>query len=361
MNSIAQARTGTGKTIGFLLPTLANILREHPELAIRQQYSRARPSDIKAIIISPTRELAEQIAVECEKIVQNTDLRVQIAVGGTSKRYALTKLQREGCHILVGTPGRLNDLLSDDYSGVKAPGLTTLVMDEADRLLDAGFSQEIDSIRKMLPSSREKDRQTLMFSATVPREVMHLVRTTLKPDFDFVQTVDENEPATHERVPQQFVTVPGFENYMPALLELCKRELAVAEKAQRDGQDVRPFKAIVYFSSTANVELAARIFESLREPSGAFGRHPLFPAEISEMHGGLIQSQRTRVSERFRRAASAIMFSTDVTARGMVCNILRKIVINLTSRTEQRESLLNLNYSNKALLLQNSTPLCRAV
>src|ERR1700677_1187868 len=94
--SIAQARTGTGKTIGFLLPTIQNILRKSPDLATRKRYSRARPSDIRAIIISPTRELAEQIAVEAVKLTKNTDIIVQVAVGGNSKRFMLQKTQREG-------------------------------------------------------------------------------------------------------------------------------------------------------------------------------------------------------------------------------------------------------------------------
>ena len=102
MPSVAQARTGTGKTLGFLVPTIQNILRKSPELAHRKRYSRARASDIRAIIISPTRELAEQIAVEAEKLCDNTDLRVQVAVGGNSKRSMLQKTIREGCHILVG-------------------------------------------------------------------------------------------------------------------------------------------------------------------------------------------------------------------------------------------------------------------
>jgi len=165
-----------------LIPTIQNILRNDPELAVRKRYSKARASDIRAIIISPTRELAEQIAVEAEKLCYNTDLRVQVAVGGNSKRMMLSKTQREGCHLLVATPGRLKDLLSDEYSRVRAPNLTTLVLDEADRLLDDGFSREIEDIQQLLPRRQEVDRQTLLFSATMPQEVMHLVRRTLKPD-----------------------------------------------------------------------------------------------------------------------------------------------------------------------------------
>lgn len=318
LHSVAQARTGTGKTLGFLIPTIQNILRKNPDLAERKRYSRARASDIRAIIVSPTRELAEQIGVEAEKLCANTDLRVQVATGGNSKRAMLKKTQREGCHLLVATPGRLKDLLSDPYNGVQAPNLTTLVLDEADRLLDDGFSRDIEEIQQLLPRRSEVDRQTLLFSATMPKEVMHLVRRTLKPDMHFVQAVREDDVATHDKVPQKIVTVVGIENFMPTLLELCKREV---EKATRDaaaGQPSRPFKAIVYFKATAQVELAYRIFDNLRaDGTGMFGKHPLYPADVSCIHGKLTQEQRTRISQRFRTAKSAVLMSTDVTARGM--------------------------------------------
>jgi ATP-dependent RNA helicase MSS116 len=255
--------------------------------------------------------------VEAVKLTKNTDIIVQVAVGGNSKRFMLQKTQREGCHILVATPGRLNDLLTDEYSRISAPELTTLILDEADRLLDDGFAADIEAIIDLLPDRRKADRQTLLFSATIPREVMGLVRSTLKPDFSFVQTVKEGDVATHESVPQKIVTVPGLENFMPTLLELCKRETDNAARASTTGLG-NPFKAIVYFSSTANVELAANIFDNLKGEGGdMFSRHPLYPAEVFEMHGKLTQMERTRTSERFRRSKSAILFSSDVTARGM--------------------------------------------
>lgn len=332
--SIAQARTGTGKTLGFLIPVVQNILKKSPELAGKStRFDRARASDIRAIIISPTRELAEQIAVEARRITRNTGIKVQVGVGGNSKSMMLRQMQREGCHLLVATPGRLNDLLTDPYSKVSAPDLSTLVLDEADRLLDAGFAAEIEEIMKSLPDVRTQDRQTLLFSATVPREVMGLVRTTLKEDFQFVQTIQKGEQATHEKVPQKIVETAGLENLMPALLELCKREI---EKTARSEASM-PFKALVYFSSTANVELASRTFENLKAPSAqTFSKHPLWPAEISNMHGKLSQQQRTRVSDRFRRAKSAIMFSSDVTARGMdFPNVTHVIQIGLPPDRDQ--------------------------
>ena len=288
---------------------------------------RASGSDIRAIIISPTRELAEQIAVEANKIVRHTGVVVQTAVGGTQKSFGLRLIREKGCHILVGTPGRLNDILSDEYSGVKAPKLSALVLDEADRLLDQGFSEEIRSIQGLLPDRREIDRQTLLFSATVPREVMQIVRQTMKPDFKYVRTVQEGEQQTHEKVPQKLVLARGLENMMPTLLELIYRELKRPE---------RPFKAIVYFSATAEVNLAHSIFRNLKNPGeSAFGRHPLDPCRIYEINGRLSQQSRTRAADAFRIAKSAILFSSDVTARGMdFPNVTHVIQVGVSRETD---------------------------
>jgi ATP-dependent RNA helicase MSS116 len=309
--SIAQAKTGTGKTLGFLIPTVQRILQADPMLAERARGNkRAKADDIRAIIISPTRELAEQIAVEAKKLLAGTSLIVQTAVGGTQKRAMLMKTQREGCHIMVGTPGRLNDILSDPYSGVKAPRLAALVMDEADRLLDQGFTQEIDQIKTHLPDPEEVERQNLMFSATLSRDVVELVRRTMRPGFHFAKCVDENEAPTHERVPQKLVQLQGFENVTPALYELILREFQQGK--ERDG---RPFKAIVYFNSTAEVTLAASVFYKL---SGGFKRDkPLHGMRSYEIHSKLSQQQRTRAADDFRFCQSGVLLSSDVTARGM--------------------------------------------
>ncbi|KAF1956974.1 DEAD-domain-containing protein [Byssothecium circinans] len=308
---IAQAKTGTGKTLGFLVPTIQRIIQKDPQLAERTRgYKRARSDDIRAIVISPTRELAEQIAVEAKKITQGTGLIVQTAVGGTQKTLMLRKTQREGCHLLIGTPGRLNDILSDPYSGIKAPNLAAFVMDEADRLLDQGFTEEIEQIKKHLPDPAEVERQNLMFSATIPRDVVNLVRRTLRPGFHFAKCVSEDEEPTHNRIPQKMVQVQGFENIMPTLYELILRKHTNPQ--ERDG---RPFKAIVYFNSTAEVTLAASVFYKL---SGGFKRDkPLSGLRTYEIHAKLSQAQRTKASDDFRFANAGILFSSDVTARGM--------------------------------------------
>ncbi|KAL8802608.1 MAG: hypothetical protein Q9182_003699 [Xanthomendoza sp. 2 TL-2023] len=330
---LAQARTGTGKTIAFLIPVLQNIINYDPKLERRgYRPTRASPEDIRAIIISPTRELAEQIAVEARKLTRNTAVVVQCAVGGTQKAAGLRDIKNQGCHILVATPGRLNDILSDPYSRVRAPNLSAFVLDEADRLLDQGFAPEIDAIQKLLPSRTEVDRQTLLFSATVPREVIQIVRRTAKPDFQYVRTVQEGEQQTHERVPQKVVVIRGFENQAPALVELCKREIA------RKG--ATPFKAIVYLNATAEVRLMSTTLQNLKNPGESiYHKHPLYPAQVIEIHARLTQRERTIAAESFRRADSAIMVSSDVTARGMdFPNVSHVIQIGVP---QQRETYIH--------------------
>ncbi|CAK3950216.1 ATP-dependent RNA helicase mss116, mitochondrial [Lecanosticta acicola] len=332
---IAQARTGTGKTLAFLLPILQRMIEADPGLAVRsggRRGPRTTADDIRGLVISPTRELAEQIAVEAKKLTANTGIVVQTAVGGTQKMQGLRAIQREGCHLLVGTPGRLKDLLTDSYSRVQAPDLDAFVLDEADRLLDQGFWPEIQEIMHQLPAPAEKDRQTLMFSATVPKEVVHLVRSTLKPGFQFVKTVRDDEQPTHERVPQKLVRVGGFENLMPSLIELCQREIDAG--SQPGG---KPFKGIVYFNSTAEVRLAAQTFHSQGNSSGAFGGPSLLgSARALEIHAKLTQPQRQRAADDFRACRTGLLLSTDVTARGMdFPNVTHVIQVGLPTSREQ--------------------------
>jgi ATP-dependent RNA helicase MSS116 len=331
--SIAQAKTGTGKTLGFLIPVIQRIIQNDPKLGEKVRgYKKAKSDDIRAIVISPTRELAEQIAVEAKKVTAGTGIVVQIAVGGTMKKAMLQKTQREGCHLLIGTPGRLNDILSDPYSGVKAPNLNALVMDEADRLLDDGFQKEIDDIREYLPDPAVVERQNLMFSATIPRDVVDLVRKTLRPGFHFAKCVSEDEEPTHQRVPQKFVNVAGFENITPSLYELVLR----AHEAAQSGE-ARPFKAIMYFNSTAEVTLAASVFYKL---IGGFKRNQSSNGlRLFEIHSKLSQAQRTRAADDFRHCQTGVLFSSDVTARGMdFPNVTHVIQIGLP---RDRESYIH--------------------
>lgn len=339
---IAQARTGTGKTLAFLLPILQRIINDDPSIAERGHGRRGRhmtADDIRGLIISPTRELAEQIAVEAKKLCRNTGIIVQTAVGGTQKSAGLRAIQREGCHLLVGTPGRLKDILSDRDSRVEAPDLQALVFDEADRLLDQGFWPDVQDIMRLLPDTVEKDRQTLMFSATLPKEVVRIVRSTLKPGFNFVKCVRDDEEPTHVRVPQKSVSLVGLENCVPALIELCQRAI---EASRSSG--TRPYKAVVFFNSTAEVTLATSVLLGLREESAQHadnvgrgkGAHPWYPIRIFEIHAKLSQQQRSRAADDFRSAQSGILLSSDVTARGMdFPDVTHVIQIGLPPSREQ--------------------------
>lgn len=271
---------------------------------------RGEPTEVRAIVISPTRELAEQIAVQAQILVRGTGINVQTAVGGSGKREGLLRIHRYGCDLLIGTPGRLKDILSDPSAGVKTNRLSAFVLDEADRLLDDGFAPEIMQIQNLLPHVKDVDRQTLLFSATVPKEVMSVVRTTLKPDFTFVKTVNDNEVPTHQSVPQRAVVLRGLENTLPAVIELVKNYQAEA----RQDPSKRPFKAIVYFNSTGEVSAVHSALGNMRDNNG---RPFLGDMQIFGIHGRLTQMQRNFAANSFRRSQSAVLISSDVTARGM--------------------------------------------
>ncbi|KAF4950973.1 hypothetical protein FGADI_7845 [Fusarium gaditjirri] len=308
---VAQAKTGTGKTIAFLLPLLQRMIEEDSTLADKTARRQARSDDIRGIILSPTRELAEQIAVEARRLVSHTGLVVQCAVGGTDKRSMLHQTRRQGCHLLVATPGRLNDLLQDPNSGIDAPNLAALVLDEADRMLDVGFERELNEITKCLPRPEEKVRQTMLVSATIPDSVIRLARNMVRAnDFEFVQTIPENESLTHDKVPQHIVPVTGWSQVFPSLFELLEREAAKIKETP----GAMPLKAIVYFNTTALVELAGELFYQQRQNARNDGS-PFLPSYV--MQSKLSQIQRQRAADRFREARTGVLLSSDVTARGM--------------------------------------------
>lgn len=323
---VAQAKTGTGKTLAFLVPTVQRMIAENPNLALPRRY-RARADDILAIILSPTRELAEQIGEEARKLCHGTGVIVQTAVGGTRKREMLMRTRMQGCHLLVATPGRLNDILSDPSSGIAAPKLAALVLDEADRMLDSGFEQELRDIVRHLPDRAKQPRQTLLFSATIPKNVISLARSYVDPkNFQFVQTIDPNDTPTHHKVPQHIVPVRGYENIYPTVLELFKREI---KSCKEGGPDALPFKAIVFLPTTNFVQLTAMAFNRLSR------KNPELP-RMFHIHSKLTQNARTNAAEDFRRSESGILFSSDVTARGMdFPNVTHVIQIGVPPDREQ--------------------------
>ncbi|KAF8423261.1 DEAD/DEAH box helicase [Tirmania nivea] len=303
---LAQARTGTGKTIAFLLPVLQRILNSSRPL---EKHRVGKPLDIRSIIISPTRELAQQIAKEAEILTKHcSNIQIHTAVGGTGKALGLRNMHKAGCNILIATPGRLYDLLTDNASGINGKNMEMLVLDEADNLLDQGFAEALMDIIKLLPS--KDNRQTMLFSATVPAKVQTMINAALKPSHKVLKLVPKGEVLTHNKVEQRLITVNGFENLLPTLYEQMMKEIATTVSGEG-----KPFKAIVFFPTAKYAALAADTFQALRDPETS--RSPFAATTMIEIHSRLSQPQRERAARKFREGTSAVLFSSDVVARGM--------------------------------------------
>ncbi|GAP92678.1 putative DEAD DEAH box helicase [Rosellinia necatrix] len=287
---LAQAKTGTGKTVAFLLPALQNLVTRG-----------IRPgSAVSLLVITPTRELALQIATEAEALLQRLpQYKVCIAIGGTNKDVEERRILR-GCDILIGTPGRLYDHLGGESSPVveKLQQLDTLVLDEADRLLDMGFLASLKQIVGCLPSKTTKPRQSMLFSATVPEYVQKVSGLVLSKEYKYISTIQEGEASTHERVPQQLIIVPDFSDMAAALLGALRRE--------RTEVGSEAFKAIVFAPTAGLVNFYTELLQQF----------PDMPP-ILRLHSRMPQGKRTSVTEQYRRAQTGIMIATDVIARGM--------------------------------------------
>lgn len=174
-----QAKTGTGKTTAFLLPAIQNTLIEAP-----------RKGQVAILILSPTRELALQIAAEASRLVSRlrTPFQVHTAFGGTAKASNLSKFRNGDPKILVATPGRLNDYLSESDVRARFEGMKTLVLDEADRMLDAGFLPDILKVLRALPPKMKGQWQGMCFSATLPPKIQQVLSNVLKADHVSIST-----------------------------------------------------------------------------------------------------------------------------------------------------------------------------
>ncbi|KAM0221358.1 hypothetical protein ACHAPA_004370 [Fusarium lateritium] len=283
---LVQARTGTGKTMAFLVPALQTMINQN----------RAAGDGISLLVISPTRELALQISAEATKVLQRLPkYRVQVAIGGTNKDREERNILG-GCEILIATPGRLLDHMSNSDIIYSMRNLNTLVLDEADRLLDMGFMKDLREIVNRLPDKTKTDRQGMLFSATIAPHVQQVAGLVLAPDYEFISTIPAGEANTHERVPQFLVQVPTFGDVAPAMVG-CVREEATRGQA---------FKAILFAPTAAIADFYGELLEAL----------PGLPP-VSILHSRMSQNKRTKITNDYRTARSAILVATDVVARGM--------------------------------------------
>lgn len=283
---LVQAKTGTGKTVAFLLPALQTMITQN----------RGPKSGISLLVISPTRELALQIAQEANNLLQRLPrYRVRTAIGGTNKDKEEKQIQ-SGCDVLIATPGRLLDHMSSEESVWAFRHLDTLVLDEADRLLDMGFMPSLKDIVSRLPDRKVVNRQGMLFSATIAPHVQQVAGLVLSPGYKFISTIPAGEINTHERVPQLLITVPTFSSVASAMVGSIREEVSQHQN----------FKAIVFAPTAALANLYGHILSNI----------PGLPL-VSTLHSRMTQSKRTRVTDDYRNASSAILVATDVVARGM--------------------------------------------
>ena len=298
IDCLAQAKTGTGKTISFLLPAVQNMIDSKV----------SQDAGISVLILAPTRELAMQIAKEAKALLQRLpQYRVRIAVGGTNKNTE-EKAILSGCDILVATPGRLIDHLSNNASiRDLLRALQTFVLDEADRMLDMGFLPDIKQIISFLPEKARVPRQSMLFSATVAGQIEKVAHLILKQGYKFISTIPAGEANTHERIPQFLITVPSMSDAALVLVAAIKAELATTTTSSSPAAPT--FKAIV-FAPTA---MLADFYDHVLATSDPKGLLP----PVSVLHSRISQSKRTSTTQHFRDASSAICVATDIIARGM--------------------------------------------
>ncbi|XP_077318842.1 putative ATP-dependent RNA helicase DDX4 isoform X4 [Lithobates pipiens] len=175
---MACAQTGSGKTAAFLLPILSHLMVKGVESSAFQALKEP-----EAIIVAPTRELINQIYLDARKFAYGTCVRPVVIYGGTQTFHSLKQIS-EGCNILCATPGRLLDIIRKEKIGLTK--LRYLVLDEADRMLDMGFREDIENLLRSPGIPSKEERQTLMFSATFPSSIQSLAKNILKPDYLFV-------------------------------------------------------------------------------------------------------------------------------------------------------------------------------
>lgn len=293
---LAQARTGTGKTMAFLLPAIQKLVTDTTRLSLPRS---ARP--ISLLVISPTRELAIQIGDEAKRLLKNfpSHNRVHTAVGGTNAKTGLPQILR-GCDILVATPGRLLDYLGQPDGALRhnLQGLQTLVLDEADRLMDMGFLPEIRKIVSFLPEQASTGRTGMLFSATINDRVHQFAGLVLSGQYKFVSTIPAGEAQTHDHVPQRLIAVPTFADLAPAVVGALRHENAAVGRNN--------FKTIVFAPTAAQVDFYAEVFARFND----------LPQVVS-LHSRLSQGKRTSTTQQFRTANSGILVATDVVARGL--------------------------------------------
>ena len=275
---MAAAQTGTGKTAGFTLPLLHKL----------SQGSLAKPNQARALVLTPTRELAAQIAENVEAYGKYLNLRSAVVFGGVKINPQMMKL-RKGADVLIATPGRLLDL--HQQNAIAFDHLEVLILDEADRMLDMGFIHDIRRILKTLP----KQRQNLMFSATFSDDIRQLAKTIV------------NNPVEISVTPRNSAAVSVTQWVHPVDKDQKRRLLAELIKKHN-------WEQVLVFSRTKHG--ANRIAEFLDKNN----------IQAAAIHGNKSQGARTRALADFKSGNVRVLVATDIAARGLDIEQLPQVV-----------------------------------
>lgn len=275
---LASAQTGTGKTAGFTLPLL-HLLSENP---------KEKFSPIRALILTPTRELASQVYDNVKEYSEFLNIRSAVIFGGVNQKPQIATM-RQRVDVLVATPGRLLDLINQNHISLKR--VEILVLDEADRMLDMGFLRDIERIIKMMPEKH----QNLLFSATFSPEIKKLAHGIL------------NHPVQVEATPEN-TTVEAISQKVYRVSKNLKSELVI--KLISEGN----WKQVLVFGRTKHG--ANKLAEKL-------GKAGITTAAI---HGNKSQGARTKALEGFKKGSIRVLVATDIAARGLDIPLLPHVI-----------------------------------
>ncbi len=278
---MAAAQTGTGKTAGFALPILQRLFKRDKPVG---------SNAVRALVLVPTRELAEQVHESFRSYGAGLNLRTMVAYGGVSINPQMMNL-RKGVDVLVATPGRLLDLYRQN--AVKFNEVLTLVLDEADRMLDLGFSKELDQVFAALP----RKRQTLLFSATFSDPIRAMANRLLR------------EPVRIEASPRN-TTVSAITQWLVTVDKKRKSELFLHLLKKHDWPQV-----LAFAKTRKGVDELVGLLDAKRIPADA-------------IHGDKPQPARLRALERFKAGEVKVLVATDVAARGLDISDL-PVVVNV--------------------------------
>lgn len=270
---LGAAKTGSGKTLAFLIPVL--------EILYCKQWTRL--DGLGALIITPTRELAYQIYETLRKVGKHHDTSAGLIIGGKDLKFERKRVNQ--CNIVICTPGRLLQHM-DENPLFDCVNMQILVLDEADRCLDMGFEQTMNSIIENLPS----ERQSLLFSATQTKSVRDLARLSLK-DPMYVSVHEHAVHTTPEALQQSYI-VCALEDKIPMLWSFVRNHLKQ--------------KIIVFLSSCKQVKYVYEVFCRLRPGVSLYA-----------LYGTLHQLRRMEIYETFCKKQCAVLFATDIAARGL--------------------------------------------